>query len=276
MEPDQRKRSGSVAWAVALHVAIAAALTLGIRWPSFRPAAPASAPIQGVIIDQKEINRAAEAREREQRVERERKERQEQQVRDAAEQKRKAEAQKQREKEEAVKKEQERVAADQRKKEEAAREQREKEAAAKKEQERIAQMKADQEKRDREEAARKKREAELAAKQRAQAEADLQAQVDAESKRNADLLDQYIRLLQNHIERNWVAPPTAKVGLDCVVNVVQIPSGDVIDARVGRCNGDEAVVRSIEIAVRKASPLPKPPDPRLFQRNLEVHFNPQF
>jgi colicin import membrane protein len=62
--------------------------------------------------------------------------------------------------------------------------------------------------------------------------------------------------------------------LDCVVNVVQLPTGDVVDVRVGSCNGDDAVVRSIEAAVRLASPLPKPPTPSLFERNLNVRFRP--
>jgi colicin import membrane protein len=64
-------------------------------------------------------------------------------------------------------------------------------------------------------------------------------------------------------------------GLECVVNVTQIPSGDVIDVRVGQCNGDDAVIRSIEAAVRRASPLPKPPLPALFDRNLIVTFRPE-
>jgi len=45
--------------------------------------------------------------------------------------------------------------------------------------------------------------------------------------------------------------------------------------RVGQCNGDEAVVRSIEAAVLRASPLPKPPTPALFERNLIVTFRPE-
>jgi colicin import membrane protein len=43
---------------------------------------------------------------------------------------------------------------------------------------------------------------------------------------------------------------------------------------VATCNGDDAVRRSIEEAVRRASPLPKPPDPSLFERNLRVQFRP--
>jgi colicin import membrane protein len=62
--------------------------------------------------------------------------------------------------------------------------------------------------------------------------------------------------------------------LRCVVNVRQIPSGDIVASSVGSCNGDEVVKRSIEAAVTLSSPLPTPSDPALFQRNLEVVFEP--
>jgi colicin import membrane protein len=44
---------------------------------------------------------------------------------------------------------------------------------------------------------------------------------------------------------------------------------------VGRCNGDEAVKQSLEAAVLRASPLPNPPDPALFERNLVINFEPR-
>ena len=91
----------------------------------------------------------------------------------------------------------------------------------------------------------------------------------------AGLLDEYIRLIENRIQQNWIRPASAVPGLECVVNVTQIPSGDVIDVRIGQCNGDEAVVRSIEAAVIRASPLPRPPVPALFERNLQVVFHPE-
>jgi colicin import membrane protein len=102
----------------------------------------------------------------------------------------------------------------------------------------------------------------------------LTAENERRAARDAELLDQYIRLIQDRIERSWIPPASARAGLECIVNVVQIPSGDVIDARVGRCNGDAAVVSSIEAAVKRASPLPRPPDPKLFARNLELIFKP--
>jgi colicin import membrane protein len=44
--------------------------------------------------------------------------------------------------------------------------------------------------------------------------------------------------------------------------------------RIGQCNGDQAVRESIEAAVYRASPLPPPPDPALFDRNLRIDFRP--
>jgi colicin import membrane protein len=248
------QHNGSVGWSVALHVATLATLTLTFRWSLTPQIAAAPAPIQGVIVDQTVLRKEQQRREQEiqrkQADERQRKELVEQQ---------------QREKEAADKRERDRQIAEQRQREE-----------------KIAKQKAEQEAREkqaREDAARKQKEA-LEAKQKAQAEDDLRRELAAENAHNeaveAGVLDEYIRAIQSRIEQNWNQPPSAKPGLECVVNVVQLPTGDVYDAKVdaSRCNGDEAVRRSIEAAVRKASPLPKPPSQAVFERNLVVTFKP--
>ena len=56
--------------------------------------------------------------------------------------------------------------------------------------------------------------------------------------------------------------------------VTQEPGGTVTQVKVGECNGDQAVRQSIEQAVYRASPLPPPPDPSLFERELTIHFTP--
>ncbi len=92
---------------------------------------------------------------------------------------------------------------------------------------------------------------------------------------NSGDMARYQFALQQKIMRNWVAPASAQPGIECVVDVRQLPGGDVISATVGRCNGDAAVRRSIEAAVKKASPLPRPPNPNLFQRDLRITFKPE-
>ncbi len=123
-----------------------------------------------------------------------------------------------------------------------------------------------------------KKQADAAARAQAANEAELKAQLAAEEGRasavNAGMLNQYVALIQQKVIRNWIKPPTAKSGLECEVKVAQAMGGTVLSVEVGRCNGDVAVRNSIEAAVQRASPLPAPPDPRLFERNLLFIFKP--
>ena len=113
---------------------------------------------------------------------------------------------------------------------------------------------------------------------RAEAQAARQAEIDAESNRldamTATAEAAYIFAIQQKIVRNWVRPPTATAGIECIVNVRQLPGGEVVNVSLGSCNGDEAVRRSIEAAVYRASPLPAPADPSVFDRNLRLEFRP--
>ncbi|NND36324.1 MAG: cell envelope integrity protein TolA [Gammaproteobacteria bacterium] len=116
-------------------------------------------------------------------------------------------------------------------------------------------------------------------RQEAQRQAEFQAQLEAEEQLRAAIASgegaRYLALIRNTVERNWVRPLSAKPGIECVVHVSQIPGGTVVDVRVGQCNGDASVVRSIIAAVEKSSPLPRPADPRLFDRNLRFTFKPE-
>ena len=76
------------------------------------------------------------------------------------------------------------------------------------------------------------------------------------------------------MQRAWIRPPSARAGLRCTVHVTQVPGGTVTSVVVGDCNADPAVRQSIESAVYRASPLPPPPDPSLFDRNLTLEFAP--
>jgi colicin import membrane protein len=133
---------------------------------------------------------------------------------------------------------------------------------------------------ERERAQTERREREAAeARSQQRREAEFAAQLAEEEQRLAalesGLLDRYVALIRQRVERNWVRPASAKAGLECEVRVSQIPGGEVVDVRMGRCNGDEAVIRSIENAVYRASPFPPPPDPTLFERTLIFVFKPQ-
>jgi colicin import membrane protein len=261
-----RQHKGAVLWSLALHVAVAAAFVVGIPLGE-RPRVPvAAALIQGTIVDTAAIEREEKAREEAARQERQRQQREERQRRDAAEQQRLTQqreeqrvAAEQRARREAEQEERERVAAEKAAAERREREQREKEAQAQREREAAA-------KQERERAAQRQREEEMLRAAALEAEAN--------AARDAGLLDQYIAMIESRIKQHWDRPLSARPGIDCIVNVVQLPSGDVMSATVASCNGDDAVRRSIERAVMDASPLPKPPNPALFERNVRVNFRP--
>jgi colicin import membrane protein len=264
-----QQHNGAMVWSVALHAVVIVGLALGIDLPDRPRPAMSTAPIQGVLVDTARLQREQAARDTAARAERQRQQRAEQQRREAEEQQKLAEQ-----------REQQRVADAARAREQAVQEERERTAAAKREQERQAQ--AAREKAERDAAAKREREAaaeraRVAAEQRRR-EAELQAAVDLDRERAeaeaAGLLDQYLAMLEDAIKDAWNRPLSARPGIDCVVQVVQVQTGDVMSARVGSCNGDDAVRRSIEKAVMDASPLPKAPDPALFQRNINVRFKP--
>ena len=148
-------------------------------------------------------------------------------------------------------------------------------------QDQAARDKAALDKAAREKAAQEKlaREKAQADQQRVQREADLNAQIAAEERvaaaRASGQMAQYIAQITAKIERAWIRPVSAQPGLNCEVRVTQVPGGTVVGVQVGRCNGDESVRQSIEAAVYRASPLPMPSDPALFERNLVVTFRPE-
>jgi len=82
--------------------------------------------------------------------------------------------------------------------------------------------------------------------------------------------------IRQKVERNWRPPPGNIAGLACDVRVRLIPGGDVVDARVIKSSGNTVFDRSVELATRKASPLPLPRDPSMFKyfRTLEFNFRP--
>jgi len=106
-----------------------------------------------------------------------------------------------------------------------------------------------------------------------------QAELDAEDMRlaslNADDKSQWAYAIQQQITRNFIRPASAPENLECIVNVKQLPGGQVVNVDIGRCNGDGAVQRAIEAAVKKASPLPSPENPSVFERDLTLIFRPE-
>ena len=165
---------------------------------------------------------------------------------------------------------------DRQRREQDEREQRERAEAEVERQRQLAEQKRlDDLERQRLENERQRQEAQAAERQRLR-----QAEIDAEAQRlarmEADDVTRWQYAIQQKITRNFVLPASAPAtGLECIVNVRQLPGGRVVDVRVGRCNGADVVRRAIEAAVNKASPLPSPDNPNIFERDLQIVFKPE-
>lgn len=164
------------------------------------------------------------------------------------------------------------------------------------------QEEADRKRREQEEAERKKREEEEKERKRIEAEKkreedirrqreenerlrrELEAEqrqdeIEAESDRLAAIdsgqLAVYQAMIQQKIYRHWKVPASAQDDLFCSVRVRQARGGDVLGVSFVRCNGDDAVKRSIEAAILRSSPLPDPPEPNLFDPNILLNLTKQ-
>lgn len=124
----------------------------------------------------------------------------------------------------------------------------------------------------------RQREAEAERQRQAEAERQRRAEAEAEERRQAarrqELLVQYRNAIQAAVERAWIRPEAWPPGTQCTVRVSQIPGGEVVQVNVTQSCGSPVLDRSVQDAVLRASPLPRPPDPAVFSRELEFVFRP--
>ncbi|MFW5955029.1 MAG: cell envelope integrity protein TolA, partial [Guyparkeria sp.] len=127
-----------------------------------------------------------------------------------------------------------------------------------------------------EEKARKEAE-EQEAREREAREKALQDQLASErqSRQREDALARWAAAIQAKVRDNWQRPRGAKVGWECTVTVRQDADGRVQEVAVNRCDGDRLFERSVEQAIREASPLPEPEMQEIFQEELRFNFRPQ-
>jgi colicin import membrane protein len=263
MSSTMRPPIAPVGWSIALHAVLAALLIFGLSLPK-RDEQPVILPIDAVVVDDAVLQAAGRKREDEQRAEVEARER-------AA-----AEAEQERLEQERLEQEQEKQRAEEQAKTEA--EQKAK-AAAEAKAKAEAKAEADAKRKADEKAATEKKRAAQEKRDRDSREADLRAKLAEEETRTSagfqSLKASYVRAIQVHVEQRWYEPPGVAAGLSCTIYVTQIPGGEVTGMRFGTCNGNAAVRQSIETAVRNASPLPAPPEPSLFEREVELVFTPK-
>lgn len=115
----------------------------------------------------------------------------------------------------------------------------------------------------------------LASLEQEEAELMAEAQRLERTRKMSRLVAEYRDAIRNKIERNWRKPLDYQANAWCRVLVVQTPGGIVQNVVVEDCTGNDAFRESVENAVWKAEPLPKPPSPELFHRELHFEFRPR-
>jgi len=113
---------------------------------------------------------------------------------------------------------------------------------------------------------------------RAQAEREIQqrqaqqaSEASARSKAEAD----WIRRIQAKVRGNVIVPADIAGNPEAIFEVVQLPTGEIIDATLRKSSGNRAYDDAVQRAIIKSSPLPRPDRPELFQRALTLKSRPQ-
>jgi len=263
----------AVLYAVIVHVAIVVILVISFKW-SDKPTLPSidkgEKIVNAVVVDAKQIEKelkkikASETRrqrELEQEIKQAEKRRNKEEKRLAEtkrkrlEEKRVAEKQS-RQGQARIKREQDKLKREQNKLKQVQDQAKQEQAKIKQEQER---RKAIAEKRKREEAEldkleQKKRDEEM----RSKLEAEQKQRAQESTQQQQSVIDQYRALIEAKVRQKWNIPAGAKEGMSCELLVRLIPSGDVISVQLTKSSGDSVFDRSVENAIRKASPLPVP------------------
>jgi colicin import membrane protein len=92
----------------------------------------------------------------------------------------------------------------------------------------------------------------------------------ARARANAD----YVRRIQAKIKGNVIVPPEIAGNPEAIFDVVQLPTGEIIDVQLKKSSGNRAYDEAVHRAIIKSSPLPKPDSPDMFQRSLSLRFRP--
>lgn len=178
--------------------------------------------------------------------------------------------------------EQERREAEQQRQREA--EQKAQRQAQERKQEAERKAKAEREKRERDLAQRLEREQRQEAERR-----KAQERLDQALAQEEEYLDQqeirsqalsYLDAIGQRIEQNWSRPPSARAGMQCVLLIQFVPTGQVVDVTIVQSSGNAAFDRSAEQAVKRVGRFPEIQNmpPEVFEsqfRQLRLKFNPK-
>ena len=116
--------------------------------------------------------------------------------------------------------------------------------------------------------------AEREAQLRGQAETETRAREAAEASARSRSEADWIRRIQAKVKGNVVVPSELAGNPEAIFEVVQLPTGEIIDATLRKTSGSRAYDDAVQRAILKSSPLPRPDRADLFQRTLTLKFRP--
>ena len=85
----------------------------------------------------------------------------------------------------------------------------------------------------------------------------------------------WVDKIRAKIRGNIRLPSDMSGNPEAIFDVTQLPTGEVISIRLRKSSGYKGYDDAVERAILKSSPLPKPDQPNLFERQLELRFRPQ-
>ena len=93
---------------------------------------------------------------------------------------------------------------------------------------------------------------------------------------NKKALDDWVTKIRVRVKSKMgLLPPGLTGNPEAIFSVKLLPSGDVLDVQKRKSSGHAGYDDMVERAIRNATPLPLPTDPKVFQRELELKFRPR-
>jgi colicin import membrane protein len=95
-----------------------------------------------------------------------------------------------------------------------------------------------------------------------------------EAAARASALATWMDKVRFRIRSNIILPQGIAGNPEAVFDVALLPTGEVLSVKQTRSSGNPAYDEAVYRAILKSSPLPKPDNPALFERRLELRFRP--
>lgn len=95
-----------------------------------------------------------------------------------------------------------------------------------------------------------------------------------QSAAHKNALSGYADKIKAKVKGNLILPIDLKGNPEAIFIVIQLPTGEVLNAKLKKSSGNAAYDMAVERAILKSSPLPKPDKGELFSRELTLTFRP--